>query len=456
MKQRIMSYLLVILFFSSLKGGEFQINTRTSQSQANADITAGPNGGFIAVWSSYYSTSGRSNDIFCRIFEPNCSPVRGEFQINQAGTGNQSEPAVAANSSGKFIAAWQGPGSEGNGVDIFAQFMDAKGLPVGDELHVNNIKTQNDQTSPNLAMNESGSLVIVWESEIEPNTTIICCRQYDNNGTPLNDEFQVSVETDSRYPDVAVDPNGNFSIVWLEGNKSNYSIMARLYNFDGVPVTEPFKVSAAKIISLTQPAVVQNSSGCFLITWDGDPNLAGNDDIHARIYEPNGTPAGEQFVVNSTLEKAQQNPQAAINDAGQFVIVWDCDGDPNTNKKDIFAQRFNDKGEHIGDEVRLNTYTDSDQKCPAVAFIDDGRFVTVWQSMNQDGSNYGIFGESEQIISAADFNMDGYINFVDYNLLAEEWHKNETSLVPDLINDGIIDNQDLLGFCQNWLNPYCE
>ncbi len=451
MKQKLTLLLLTILSFAAANCTEFQVNNRTSQSQANVDIAAIPNGGFVVSWSSYYGTSGRSNDIFCRVFEPNCSPVGNEFQINQITTGNQTEPSVAAKNSDEFIAAWQGYVSEEDGFDIFAQRMDTNGLPIGSELHVNNKINSNDQTCPNIAMNNNGSFVIVWDSETDMNSTVICGRRYNNEGTAIGDEFQVSTGNDSRYPNVAIDSNGNFTIAWIEGSKTNYSIMARLYNTQGTPISEPFKVNKDKITSFAQPAIAMDAAGCFLITWDGDPKLAGNDDIHARIYEPNGTPSGEPFAVNTTLEKAQQNPQTAVNDSGQFIIVWDSEGDPNVNEKDIFGQRFDKKGNRIGNEFRLNSYTDSDQKCPAVTFIDNGHFITVWQSMNQDGSNYGIYGEAREMISAADFNMDGYINFADYTVLASEWHTLEKPYVSDLTNEGNVNGHDLLAFCQSWL-----
>ncbi len=456
MKQNLLFCTFIITLFTSVQGSEFQVNNRTSLSQANADITARPDGGFVVAWSSYYGTSGRSNDIFCRIFEPDCSPLGNEFQINQITTGNQTVPSIAVKDSSQFIVVWQGPGTiEENENDIFAQWMGTNGLPLGDELRINN-NVKGDQLCPKIAMNDSGAFVVVWESnstDIEPNTSMICCRQYNVDGVPIGDEFKVNIDPDSRYPDVAIDTNGNFTIVWIEGKRPDFTIKARLYNSYGVPQTEPFKVSTIDITSFSQPAIVMNAAGCFLITWDGDPNLARLDDIHARLYEPNGVPKGEQFIVNSTLENAQQNPKVAMDETGQFVIVWDSEGDPNVNQKDIFGQRFSANGERIGDEFRLNSYTNSDQKYPAVAILEDGSFITVWQSQNQDSSEYGIYGESGKIIAAADFNMDGYINFPDYGILANEWYKTESSNITDLVKDNMIDKFDVYAFCQNWLYP---
>src|SRR5688572_28382524 len=49
-------------------------------------------------------------------------------------------------------------------------------------------------------------------------------------------------------------------------------------------------------------------------------------------------------------------------------------------------------GGPVGDEVQVNTYTEWNQWSPAVATDADGDFVVVWESMLQDGSEWGIYG----------------------------------------------------------------
>jgi hypothetical protein len=138
-----------------------------------------------------------------------------------------------------------------------------------------------------------------------------------------------------------------------------------------------------------------DDAGFFVVAWDGDPNLAGKDDIHARLFDPNGTPLGEQFVVNTALGGAQQYPQAAMNGVGEFVIVWESrTTDPNAGSaRDIFGQRFDSLSVPVGDEFKVNTFVEGEQRNSAVGMGEDGRFVTVWQSDGQDGSRFGIFGE---------------------------------------------------------------
>jgi hypothetical protein len=80
-----------------------------------------------------------------------------------------------------------------------------------------------------------------------------------------------------------------------------------------------------------------------------------------------------------------------------------------------------------------------------------GRFITAWQSNEQDDADWGIFGKIGPIIDSADFTGDGFVNFSDYRFLAAEWLKDTNPLKADLIVDNKIDRKDLSAFCDQWL-----
>jgi hypothetical protein len=453
MKHLFNSYLVIGLFFASVDGAEFQVNTHTTYDQRNAAIAMGQGGKFIVVWSSY-GQDGSSNGVFGRLFDPNCSPLGEEFQINTTSSGNQAEPAVAMESAAGFVVVWQGPGlTEDDQEDIFAQRFDPNGLPVGDEYLVNSY-TQDKQLYPGVAMNDDGTFVVVWEccNMPEQGDKAICGQLFDSNGAELGAEFFVNVDSSVyRYPDVALDANGNYAVVWMDDRSSN-SIMACLFDPNGIARTDPFKVNTVRFGSVTKPSIAMDTVGNFVVTWDGDPNLASLDDVRARLYDANGTPLGEEFIINTSMTGAQQYPQVAMNDDGQFIIVWDCRIDPNSDsERDIYGQRFDSQGQPIGDEFQINTFILDDQRSPAVALGPDGRFVAVWQSYAQDGSRYGVFARPGPIIGSADFNEDGLVDFHDYSIMAGQWHKNENPLTSDLIDNNKIDVNDLAEFCRQWL-----
>ncbi len=428
---------------------EFQVNTHTDSNQANPAIAVDTNGNFIVVWNSYFEWP-RSNEIFCRRFDADGSPIGSEFQINTTTSGNQKEASVATDAAGNFVVVWYGPGISEE--DIFGRQFDPNGQPLGDQFGVNS-HTESRQRVPKVAMNAAGAFAVVWESdklEAKPYEWVVSCQLYDSNGLAIGQEFEANLLPGCRNPDVAMDDNGNFAIVWMQDRSSN-SIMARLYNADGTAKSDPFEASTVGFSSLTSPSIAIDWSGGFVVAWDGDPKRASDDDIHARCYTFDAVAAGEQFVVNTTLTGTQQNPRVTMNDQGEFVIVWDSKVDPDINERNIFGQRYDSLGSPIGDEFQVNTHALDDQKYPAVAMKENGEFLTVWQSDGQDGSGWGIFAELGPKAGSADFTGDGFVDFRDYCVLAEEWRKSENPLTADLIDDNKIDEQDLAEFCYQWL-----
>jgi len=426
---------------------EFQVNQRFSDDQSKPAVATDPEGNFIIVWASHFSTTNRSNDIFARRFDLACKPITNEFQINNTTAGNQTEPSVATDASGSFIVVWQGPGTDAE--DIYARWFDSNGLPLRGESPINEY-TSGSQLCPHVAMDGAGNSVIVWETSgtsQNPTKQSVCARLFDSIGSSLCPEFTVDDSSyNCRYPDVTMDIAGNFFVVWVQ-DRTAKSIMARLYDSAGKPRTQPFEVSTIKFSSLTRPSVAMSDAGYFVVTWDGDPKLASLDDIHARLYDPNGKPLTDQFTVNTTLTGAQQYPQVVVNHTGDFVIVWQSDSE--TSGTDIFAQRFNRLGQAIGGEFPINTYTQNDQQYPAVAISETGCFFAAWQSNGQDGSGWGVFAEVGHFADSADLNRDGTVNFLDFAILAKEWLT--TSPTTDLITDSVINALDLSTLFDCWL-----
>ncbi|HUV64319.1 MAG TPA: hypothetical protein VMW24_10500 [Sedimentisphaerales bacterium] len=396
------------LFLASICGAEFQVNTHTANDQKSAGIAMTRGGDFVVVWSSYLQ-DGSSNGVFAQRFDPNCNPLGEELQINTTTVGNQTEPAVAMDAAAGFVVAWQGPGLIDAGEDIFLRRFDPNGSPLGDEFCAG--YAPDAQICPSVALNTDGSFAVVWESVNlpQPGDRSICARLYDSNGVEIGEELVISdAPAVCRYPDIAADPNGNLAVAWMEDASSN-SVMARLFNADGSARGDAFEVSTIHFSSLTNPSIAMDDMGFFVVAWDGDPKLAGQDDIHARLFDPNGTPLGEQFIVNTALDGAQQYPQAAMSGLGDFVIVWESrTTDPNADgTRDIFGQRFDNLAQPLGDEFRVNTFVEGEQRNAAVGMSDDGHFVAVWQSDGQDGSRFGIFAETVPKPDPADPNDDG-------------------------------------------------
>ncbi len=383
---------LMVVGVRGLAGAaEVQVNVRTADIQANAAVAADAKGNSVIAWSSYYTTAGRSNDILARRLDAKGGFLGDEFRANMATGGNQTEPAVAVHPSGQFAVVWQGPGPDQE--DIFLRLFRPNGDALTNELLVN-LATAGRQLYPSVAAGGDGTFVVAWESRetsAGEDKTVVRVQLFDPNGSGLGGQVLVDTDIyDCRYPEVAMDGVGRFAVTWMR-DRTNHPIVTRLFDANGVPVTEPLTVNTASIASVTRPSIAMNTRGCFVVAWDGHPSRASEDDIYARCYDPRGVPRGEPFVVNTILAGAQQWPQATINDANEFIVVWQHDtGDPNA-ATEVAGRYFDRNGLPVGEQFQLNTTTPYQHRYPDVAMANDGSFIAVWECNRQEGSNYDIF-----------------------------------------------------------------
>jgi hypothetical protein len=110
----------------------------------------------------------------------------------------------------------------------------------------------------------------------------------------------------------------------------------------------------------------------------------------AALAQP--APGGE-FLVNSLTTLAQAHPKAARRYGSPgFIVVWDSHGLGGV-VTDIDGAIFNDLGIKQVADFHVNTYVTNFQSYPAVAGEYDGSFTVVWESTQQDGTSYSIYGQ---------------------------------------------------------------
>jgi len=119
--------------------------------------------------------------------------------------------------------------------------------------------------------------------------------------------------------------------------------------------------------------------------WQTDPNGNGKWKIVASY---NG---GVEFTVNSFQNGFQQFPGVAMISWNEYLVVWQSLNQDGSGWG-IFGAVF--RGTHKLSEFRINDYTNSNQEKPVVTSDKDGNYLVVWQSLNQDASTgYGIYAK---------------------------------------------------------------
>ena len=103
-------------------------------------------------------------------------------------------------------------------------------------------------------------------------------------------------------------------------------------------------------------------------------------------------PVGDEFQVNTYTTGIQVKSAVDLNSEGAFVVVWES-LDQDGESYGVFGQWFDSLGSPQGVEFQVNSHTSGSQGTPAVAAHSSGNFVVVWDSDFQDGSYGGVFGQ---------------------------------------------------------------
>jgi hypothetical protein len=280
---------------------------------------------------------------------------------------------------------------------LSAPFLSAQ-VPAGGEFQVNTYTTNYQVAgSRAVASDADGGFVVVWMSNEQDGSGIgVYGQRYDATGAPLGSEFAVNSYTtnDQSGPSVASDPVGNVVVTWESDGQDGSAdgVFAQRFDASGQRRGAEFRVNSQTTGWQNDPAAAMDAAGNFVVAWSSYPGGVG-EFILARRYDAFGVPRGSELQVNSSASQTQRDlTQMASDAAGNFVVAWSSE-DQDGSWSGIFARRLDASGTPRGAEFQVNTYTTSEQTYPAISFDADGSFVVAWQSNGQDGSGYGVFAQ---------------------------------------------------------------
>lgn len=109
---------------------EFRVNIYLNDNQEQPSAAMANDGSLVIVWQSY-GQDGDQEGVYARLYNAQGSPAGGEFQLNTYTSGTQAYPSVAMAGDGSFVVVWHSDGQDGSGYGIFFQRFDAQGNALG-------------------------------------------------------------------------------------------------------------------------------------------------------------------------------------------------------------------------------------------------------------------------------------------------------------------------------------
>ncbi len=280
----------------------------------------------------------------------------------------------------------------------FGLSLAAQATPVGGEFQVNTVTT-NQQRTPSsggcVARDDAGNFVVVWAStgQDSGSTTGVYGQRYSSTGAPIGIEFLVNVTVlqNQQTPAVAMNGSGAFVVAWQSSHGTGNDVYFRRYDSAGAPIGGEIQANTYVDQGQQAPAVALDDAGNFVVVWESANAQDGSGlGIFGQRYSPAGAPIGAEFQVNTTTSSDQRVPAVAVDAAGNFVVVWQSFDQDSAGTSGIYGQRYTAAGATVGTEFLVNTNTAGDQSLPAIAMEDNGDFVVAFQSSTIDGNGLGV------------------------------------------------------------------
>jgi hypothetical protein len=238
------------------------------------------------VWSG--SGDLDSSGVFGQRYDNAGAQVGGEFQINSYTTATQRDPAIGLDSAGNFVVVWESDGQDGDLGAIRGQRFDSAGLSIGSEFQVNTYTTGRQQSAA-ISVSGGGDFQVVWMgggAQDGANSGIFGQR-YDGSGAAQGGEFQVNTYTTNyqSYPAVAVDPAGNFTVVWAGYHQpedvSGTAVLGQRYDSSGTELDGEFLINTFTPNGQARGVISAGPTDTFVVSWT---SAAQDEGVFEGIY----------------------------------------------------------------------------------------------------------------------------------------------------------------------------
>ncbi len=427
--------------------GDLKANTEISGDQFFPGVITTGTGDAIVAWQSL-SQYG----VFFQRYSSTGTPLGDETVASENTLPTEFLGGIAADAVGNFVMAWTA--ESGGAPRVFARRFNSSGVGQGNEFRVDT--SNNGAQYPTVAMAPDGDFVVTWYGTGTDDMTYgVYARRYSPAGASLGTAFRVNQTTagEQRLPVVAMDASDNFVVVWesAEQDGSGAGIVARRYNGAGTALGNEFVVNTSTAGDQTFPDVAVDPAGDFVVSWHGAGTGGSGNDVYARRYNSAGAAQGGETRVNATLAGSQTVGRVSLDAAGNFVVTWYSDQTP-TAGLDVYARQFKASGLATGPEFRVNVTTIDNQSFADVALEADGDFIVAWSSLMQDGSGYGVYSRRYRNALQGDANGDGVVGAADYAVWAAQFGQSTPGLRADFDANGNVGTADYALWAANFGN----
>jgi hypothetical protein len=296
-----------------------------------------------------------------------------------------------------------------------------------------------NQVTPQLVSDGSGGAIIVWRDERDGNEDIYAQR-VNAAGVPLWAADGVPICTDPNYqrdPVIVSDGAGGAIIAWQDDRGGTNDIYAQRVNASGTALwMADGQVISSAAGEQTLPHIVSDAAGGAIIAW-----IDGRSMVESDIYAQRVNAAGVDLwtwdgVAVCTASNNQFDPELIPDGAGGAIVVWD--DFRSLSSFDIYAQRVNSWGvpQWTANGVALCVRS-ADQIIPAIASDGSGGAIVAWQDAR--AAYYDIYAQRVNSSGAVQWTANGVA------LCNASFDQSAPEMIPDGAGGAIVTWVDARG-----------
>ena len=271
-------------------GAEFRVNSSTSGDEKYSDVSIDDNGNTIIAWQSR-NPIDKSYDIFVQSYYSDGSLAGSELRIDTGSSSGWNPPSVATKTNNGHFVSWV----ERDSSDIPHLFyqsyntdntvndekVEVRSLPPGEFIFI----------TQKLEVTGNGNILVGYITDhVDGSNTKIRAILYSEDKT----EFaKIEIDDDTyrsqEKPSLGSDEEGNLLFSWIAAESydhNRHDLFGQRFNADGTKASEIFRFE--KSVE-SGPDIALNSNGNFTIVWIAKQN--GRNRIFAQQFPANFTPA---------------------------------------------------------------------------------------------------------------------------------------------------------------------
>ncbi|MBI1799671.1 MAG: T9SS type A sorting domain-containing protein [Candidatus Eisenbacteria bacterium] len=264
--------------------------------QFNETMESDGAGGAIVAWED--DRSGTTHIYAQRVNATGAPQWTADGVALCTAANGQSGPTIASDDAGGAIVTWND--GRNADTDIYAQRVNAAGVPQWPVDGVPLSTAAGNQDGPAIVSDGAGGSIVTWY-DLRGADWDIYAQRVNATGVPqwtANGVALCTSPNDQIYATIASDGVGGAIVTWQDGRSgTDNDIFAQRVNAAGVP---QWPADGVALCTATRnqdgPAITPDAAGGAIVAWTDERNGSSGSDVYVQNVNADGSLGGDQSV----------------------------------------------------------------------------------------------------------------------------------------------------------------